>query len=344
MQMARYHPFRSLLFRLDPERAHRLTLQVLALAGAIPALRSGLRRSFSIEDPALTMRAFGLGFKNPVGLAAGYDKDGLAMHGLACLGFGHIELGTVTLEPQRGNPQPRVFRLVEDKALINRMGFPNQGASQLLERLKNRPTGVVLGINIGKATKTPIEEASRDYTKLMELFYDSADYLAVNVSSPNTIGLRQLQGRQYLEGLLENLARVRTRLESKTGNRRPVLVKLAPDLEEAELDDAVEVIMSARMDGVILSNTTTSRRGLLSPGRNEEGGLSGMPLFHQSTEMIRHVRSKVGEDLPIIGVGGVIGPEQAKEKISAGAKLVQVYTGLVYRGPSLAREIVAAIR
>jgi len=341
--MASYDAIRALLFRLEPERAHRLTLQMLALAGAIPALRSGLRRIFSFEDPGLRVRAFGLEFANPVGLAAGYDKDGLAMHGLACLGFGHLELGTVTLAPQQGNPRPRLFRLVEDKALINRMGFPNQGVSRLLERLRSRPANTVLGINIGKSADTPIEEASRDYARLMELVYESADYLAINVSSPNTIGLRQLQGRRYLEDLLSDLADTRARLIAESGKSRPVLVKLAPDLGAYELEEAIEVIQGTGMDGVIVANTTTSRDGLRARSMDETGGLSGLPLFRRSTAMIQQVRAQTGGGLPIIGVGGVFGPEEAIEKLNAGAALIQVYTGLIYRGPGLIREILAAL-
>ncbi|GMR09400.1 MAG: quinone-dependent dihydroorotate dehydrogenase [Anaerolineae bacterium] len=341
--MASYDAFRNLLFRLEPERAHRLTLQMLALAGAIPALRSGMRRIFSFEDPALRVRAFGLEFANPVGLAAGYDKDGLAMHGLACLGFGHLELGTVTSAPQQGNPRPRLFRLAEDQALINRMGFPNQGVSRMLERLKKRPAGIVLGINIGKSAETPIQEASRDYTRLMELVYESADYLAINVSSPNTTGLRQLQGRRYLEDLLSDLAGTRARLIAESGKSRPVLVKLAPDLDDTGLEQAIEVIQGTGMDGIIVANTTTSRDGLRAPSVDESGGLSGLPLFRRSTDMIRHVRAKTGGGLPIIGVGGVFGPEQALEKLNAGATLIQMYTGLIYRGPGLIREILVAV-
>ncbi len=341
--MASYDAIRALLFRLEPERAHRLTLQMLALAGAIPALRSGLRRIFSFEDPGLRVQAFGLEFANPVGLAAGYDKDGLAMHGLACLGFGHLELGTVTLAPQQGNPRPRLFRLVEDKALINRMGFPNQGVSRLLERLRSRPANTVLGINIGKSADTPIEEASRDYARLMELVYESADYLAINVSSPNTIGLRQLQGRRYLEDLLSDLADTRARLIAESGKSRPVLVKLAPDLGAYELEEAIEVIQGIGMDGIIVANTTTSRAGLRAPSIDQAGGLSGLPLFRRSTDMIQQVRAQTGGGLPIIGVGGVFGPEEAIEKLNAGAALIQVYTGLIYRGPGLIREILAAL-
>lgn len=341
--MARYDPFRRLMFRLEPERAHRLTLQLLALAGAIPPLRSGLRRIFSINDPALPVEAFGLQFANPVGLAAGYDKDGLAMHGLACLGFGHLELGTVTLDPQRGNRRPRVFRLVEDQALINRMGFPNQGASRMLGRLRSRPSRVVLGVNIGKSADTRIEEASRDYTRLMQLFYGVADYLVVNISSPNTIGLRELQRRRFLENLLRDLTDTRTQLIAESGNSRPVLVKLAPDLDDSELEEAIDVIQGAGMDGVILSNTTTSRDGLRSASKDESGGMSGLPLLQRSTDMIRKAASMSQGRLPIIGAGGVFGPEEAKEKLNAGAELVQVFTGLIYRGPGLVREILASL-
>jgi dihydroorotate dehydrogenase len=303
----------------------------------------GWNPSVSFEDPALKVQAFGLNFANPLGLAAGYDKDGLAMYGLACLGFGHLELGTVTLEPQRGNPRPRLFRLVDDQALINRMGFPNQGVRRLLDRLKSRPIGVVLGINIGKSAETPIEEASRDYVRLMQLVYENADYLAVNISSPNTIGLRKLQGRLFLHDLLHDLADTRAQLMAESGRRRPVLVKLAPDLDDSELEEAIAVIVEAGMDGVIVANTTTSREGLRSPSKVETGGMSGLPLLSRSTEMIRRAVSLTEGRLPIIGVGGVFGPEQAKEKLDAGAALIQVYTGMVYRGPGLIREILAAL-
>ena len=342
--MAKYDPFRWLLFRMEPETAHRLTLQLLAFAGAIPALRSGLRRIFSFENPRLKVQAFGLEFPNPVGLAAGYDKNGQAVFGLACLGFGHLELGTVTLEPQQGNPRPRVFRLVNDQALINRMGFPNQGVAKLLKSLQSRPTDIVLGINIGKSAETPVEEASRDYTQLMEFVYESADYLAVNVSSPNTIGLRELQGRRFLEGLLHDLADTRSQLIAKSGKRRPVLVKLAPDLTDAELKEAVEIIYDAGMDGVIVANTSTSREGLRSRLKAEAGGLSGLPLLPRSTDMISKAHSIIEGRLPIIGVGGVFGPEEAREKLNAGADLIQVFTGLIYRGPGLIRDILTALR
>lgn len=334
---------RASLFKLDPERAHSLTLRLLELAGALPPLRSGLRRIFSFPDPSLAVEAFGLSFKNPVGLAAGYDKSGTAMHGLACLGFGHLELGTVTLDAQSGNPRPRVFRLVEDEALINRMGFPNGGVKQLLTRLKNRPSDVVVGVNIGRSAETPTEQATRDYVRLMEMVYLQADYLAVNISSPNTVGLRRLQGRRLLEGLLRTLANTRSELAAENHRWVPILVKLAPDLGAPELKEAIEVILESRMDGVIATNTTTARAGLNSERRSESGGLSGRPLRELSTDMIRVVHAASNGKLPVIGVGGIFGPRDAGEKLDAGASLVQVYTGLVYKGPGLVRTILSAM-
>ena len=342
--MGEYRWIRELLFRLEPERAHRLTLQLLALAGAVPALRSGLSRIFSSADTSLRVRVFGLDFANPVGLAAGYDKDGLAMHGLACLGFGHLELGTVTLEPQEGNPRPRVFRLVEDRALINRMGFPNMGAKHLLDRLQKRPEKVVLGVNIGKSAATPIEEAGLDYVKLMRHFYSLADYLAINISSPNTVGLRELQGRRFLELLLNDLADSRAQLRSSTGHFRPLLVKLAPDLTDAEFSHALEVIEASGMDGAIVSNTTIARDGLRSSYRGEAGGLSGIPLLDRSTDLVRQARSLTDGGLPVIAAGGIFGPQEAAEKLNAGASLIQIFTGMVYQGPGIVKEILTGIR
>lgn len=342
--MDSYGALRPILFRLDPERAHRVTLRLLALAGAIPAVRSGLRRIFLVPDLRQDIEVFGLKFANPVGLAAGYDKNGLAIHGLACLGFGHLELGTVTLKPQTGNPAPRMFRLEEDQALINRLGFPNDGVRRLLTRLENRPSGVRIGINIGKSTETPLDEAAQDYVRLLELVYDQADYIAVNVSSPNTIGLRRLQGRRLLEGVVGGLATTRQQLVRKSGKWLPLLVKLSPDMEAPELEEAIPVILAAGMDGVLLTNTTTARSGLSSPHRAERGGLSGAPLAQRSTEMIRTVNRMSGDRLPVIGVGGILGPQQAREKLASGASLIQLYTGLVYRGPGLVREILSDLR
>jgi dihydroorotate dehydrogenase len=337
-----YPSLRRLLFRLDPEDAHQLTLRLLQLAGSIPGIPGVLRSQLCLDRPELRVRAFGLDFSNPIGLAAGYDKDGGALRGLACLGFGHLELGTVTPTAQPGNPRPRIFRLPDDQALINRMGFPNRGADALAGRLRrNKPKGVIVGVNIGKGKATPIESAAEDYVLLLRQFAPLADYLAVNISSPNTIGLRRLQGRGFLEGLLSALAGARR--ETLSHDRPPVLVKLAPDLTDGELEDAVGAIQSAGMDGVIATNTTVARPPLGSPLRDEQGGLSGAPLRARSTEVIRRIHSLTRGELPIVAAGGVFEARDAHEKLDGGACLVQVYTGLVYRGPRLARMILEGL-
>lgn len=287
----------------------------------------------------------GLEFPNPIGLAAGYDKDGRAMHGLACLGFGHLELGTVTPQPQAGNPRPRVFRLPEDEGLINRMGFPNTGADALGRRLeRGRPAGTVIGVNLGKGVDTPLEQAAQDYLLLLRRFYYLADYLAVNISSPNTLGLRRLQARDLLESLLSVLVREREVLAGASGRRVPLLVKLAPDLTDQELEDALGVALGTRLEGLIATNTTLDRSGLHSINRGEAGGLSGAPLRRRSTEVVRQLSRWAGGKVIIIGVGGIFSAQEAREKLDAGATLVQVYTGLVYRGPALVREILAGLR
>lgn len=332
-----YPFFRPLLFKLDPETAHRLTLQLIRLGGYQP-LNLLLRAMYS--GPAKLVKAFGLHFCNPVGLAAGYDKDGLAWRGLAALGFGHIEIGTVTPRPQPGNPKPRVFRLVEDRAVINRMGFPGLGADYVAGRLRNRTVRqIIVGVNLGKNKDTPLEEAASDYITLMRQFTPLADYLAINVSSPNTIGLRRLQGRDLLEGLLGTIAKERGSNAAGRGGRTPILVKLAPDLSDEELDDALSVILRTGMDGVIATNTTLGRDGLSSKQREETGGLSGEPLRDRSEAVLRSVVKKLDGRLPVVSVGGVMGPEDARKRLDAGAALVQVYTGLVYSGPGLVKQI-----
>lgn len=356
-----YPLLRPLLFRLDPERAHTLTLYVLRFTGQFAPLRFFVNKYF--ESPPKPVTAFGLTFRNPVGLAAGYDKDGLAARGLAALGFGHLELGTVTPRPQPGNPKPRVFRLPEDRAVINRMGFPGLGADFLHHQLSfSRPLSpVILGINLGKNKDTPNEEAARDYLVLYDRFASLADYLAINVSSPNTAGLRRLQAREALEDLLGQLANRRISESANqpiTNNNYPLtndhsppplLVKLSPDLTDDELDDALDAITRTGMDGVIATNTTLRREGprgegLPSPRAPEAGGLSGAPLAAQSTEMIAKIHARTQGKLPIIGVGGVMSPDNAKAKLDAGAVLVQVYTGLIYAGPGLVKRIVEVLR
>jgi dihydroorotate dehydrogenase len=337
-----YSSLRPLAFRIEPERAHALTLNLMRLVGTITPLRWLL--SLWFKPPYRPVEAFGLKFINPVGLAAGYDKDGIAVSGLACLGFGHIEVGTVTPKAQPGNERPRLFRLVEDEALINRMGFPGRGAEFVANQLQRaRLNDVILGINIGKNKDTPIEEAAQDYLMVMRALYPFADYFAINVSSPNTVGLRQLQARQALEALLAVLLEERRALSTRFGRKTPLLVKLAPDLNEAELEDALGVLLDAHLDGVIATNTTLEREGLRSRNARESGGLSGTPLRSRSTAMIRRISQFTGGKLPIIGVGGIMSPQDAREKLEAGATLIQIYTGLVYRGPSLVREIVQAL-
>ena len=342
-----YPFFRPLLFRLDPETAHQLTLQALRFAGNSPLSRWFLKQVYKV--PAKPVQAFGLTFKNPVGLAAGYDKDGLAIRGLAALGFGHMEIGTVTPKPQPGNPRPRMFRLVEDEGVINRMGFPGSGAdfvADMLERL-NVPTfersNVVLGINLGKNKDTPLEEAAQDYIELMRRFIFHADYLTINISSPNTVGLRRLQGREMLEQLLKSIQRVRDEIAAGRGGNTPVLVKISPDMSEGELEDAVGVILDQGMDGIIATNTTVSRDGLRSKYRGETGGLSGRPLAAGSEAVLRQVVKLANGKVPIISVGGIMTPEDAKKRLAMGASLVQAYTGLVYGGPKLVQEIVRAL-
>jgi len=345
-----YPLLRRLLFQLEPEQAHSLTLGLMHLAGKSSIIRAILRSIFAVAGK--TVQVFGLTFPNPIGLAAGYDKDGLGWRGLACLGFGHIEVGTVTPLPQAGNPPPRLFRLPAQQALINRMGFPGRGAEFVARQLRGaHPGGLVLGVNLGKGKDTPLPEAYRDYSTLMDVFAPLADYLVINVSSPNTLGLRQLQARRELEALLSELVRKRNQPSPRMGGgvwgenmKTPLLVKLSPDLNDSELDDALEVILAAGIDGVIAANTTIQRDAIAgNPLAGESGGLSGLPLRALSTQMVRKIAQRSGGKLPIIGVGGVDDAASAREKLDAGASLVQVYTGLVYRGPGLVKIILRGL-
>jgi dihydroorotate dehydrogenase len=333
-----YPFFRSLLFRIDPEKAHALSLGLMRLSWALPPVRALLRAFF--KAPSQETEAFGLVFSNRVGIAAGYDKDGLGWRGLSLLGFGHIEVGTVTLRPQPGNPRPRLFRLPEEKALINRMGFPGRGAQFVADQLRvKHHRDVILGINIGKNKDTPLEAAAEEYAELFQIFAQLVDYIAINVSSPNTEGLRRLQGKQALDGILSVLAERRKNQESPRQRDLPILVKLAPDLSEAELDDALESIQANGMQGVIATNTTVFRHGVSARWKDEAGGLSGPPLLQRSLEVVRLISRKTEGRLPIIGVGGIMNSSDAQKMLEAGAKLIQVYTGLVYAGPGLVKQI-----
>jgi dihydroorotate dehydrogenase len=353
-----YKLIRPYLFKLDPEKAHELTLRALSLAGNISISRGLLKLLFSA--PSKPVDAFGLTFKNPVGIAAGYDKDGVAIRGLSTLGFGHIEIGTVTPRSQTGNPSPRVFRLVEDEAVINRMGFPSLGTEHmqlelnpalrmgLAERVVGfssrrrkfkRFSDAILGINLGKNKDTSNEQAVFDYLALVQNFGRYADYLAINVSSPNTAGLRDLQSRATLETLLTHLHQQRVIEQTNHKKRIPILVKLSPDLNESELDDAIEAILRSGMDGIIVTNTTLGRDGLSSSLRGESGGLSGKPLKARSESVLYQTIRKVNGAVPIVSVGGIMNPDDAKKRLDMGATLIQIYSGLVYYGPGLVKEI-----
>jgi dihydroorotate dehydrogenase len=339
-----YSAVRRLLFRLDPERAHHLTLGLLRLAGWFPPSRAWLQSAFGKNGPGLAMQAMGLPFPNPLGLAAGYDKDGLALAGLACLGFGHIELGAVTLQPQRGQRRPRIFRLEADQALINQMGFPNRGVEALVGRLRRAAPSVVrLGINLGKGAETPLERADEDYARLLAAVYDVVDYVTLNLSSPNTPGLRQLQSGVYLERLLDKVTRARHRLTVERGRRVPLAVKLSPDLDPADLETAVDAAVAFGLDGILAVNTTRARAGLASPKAAEAGGLSGRPLWPGSLHIVERIRSKAGGAISVIGIGGIDSPERARQMLDSGADLVQLYTGLVYNGPSLPGSILRSL-
>lgn len=338
---------RRLLFSLPPETAHELALHSLSL------LRPKLINDFITRRyprSSLPINRFGISFPNPVGLAAGFDKDGVALQPLATLGFGSIEAGTVTFHAQPGNPRPRLFRLPEDKALINRAGFNNAGAAAFAKRVKRERPGCVLGVSIGKSKITPLEKATEDYLASFELVYEVADYVAVNVSSPNTPQLRELQQSEQLSSLLSALQARNRELQEIHQRERPMplLVKLSPDLAREQLEMIVDVIVRLQIDGVIATNTTIARDHLRTDaGRMAkfgEGGLSGAPLRQTSTRMVADLYELTKGRVPIIGVGGIFTAQDAWEKIAAGASLVQLYTGFIYRGPGIAREITQGLR
>ena len=327
--MSLYERLRPALFRLPAETAHSLA-QTALQAGQRAPIANRLEERYRIEDGRLGVDAFGQRFSNPIGVAAGFDKNGRFPLALASLGFGHVEIGGVTADPQSGNPRPRMFRLPEDEAIINRMGFNNDGADRVGARLETTDhPGIPMGVNIGKSKATPPERAPEDYRYTYRRLADHGDFFVVNVSSPNTPGLRDLQGESHLRGIL-------TALQGTGAD--PLLVKLSPDLTEGATEDALEVVEDLELDGVIATNTSTERPDdLQGRHRNETGGLSGRPIEPRTTNVIRFIAERT--DVPIVGVGGVFTAEDAYRKIRAGAILVQLYTGLVYRGPSIAHEI-----
>ncbi|GAB3828688.1 quinone-dependent dihydroorotate dehydrogenase [Hymenobacter jeollabukensis] len=337
---------RPLLFQLSAEQAHHFTFGALAAGSRLPGLTALLRQQFSYQHPSLEREVFGLRFRNPIGLAAGFDKDARLVDELAALGFGHIEIGTVTPRAQPGNPAPRLFRLPTDRALINRMGFNNAGAAAAAERLRRRSTDIIIGGNIGKNKDTPNEQAAQDYVAGVQALHEVVDYFVVNVSSPNTPGLRQLQEREPLLALLRTVQRENHARRTP----RPLLLKIAPDLTNEQLDDIIGIVREAGLSGVVATNTTIDRGGLRTPAAAVEqlgaGGLSGAPLRARATEVIRYLHQQSGGSFPIIGVGGIFTPDDVQEKLAAGATLVQLYTGFIYEGPGvvqrMCRRLVAA--
>ena len=329
---------RPLLFNFDPEKVHYFTFDALKLIFKIPGFPSLLKNKFQINDPRLERKVFGLTFKNPIGLAAGFDKNALLYKELDQLGFGFVEIGTVTPKGQPGNDKKRLFRLKEDSAIINRMGFNNEGVEAAIKRLKTN-NSVLIGGNIGKNKITPNQEAVTDYTICFEALFDYVDYFVVNVSSPNTPNLRALQDKEPLTALLNTLQQ----LNLSKPKSKPILLKIAPDLSDDQLLDIIEIVSVTGIAGVIATNTTISRDNLQSKNKTEMGGLSGKPLKNRSTEVIRFLSEKSNNAFPIIGVGGIHSAEDALEKLEAGASLIQLYTGFIYEGPGLIKEINKAI-
>jgi dihydroorotate dehydrogenase len=332
-----YPLLRPLLFKLDPETAHGVTFAAIE-----NARRFGLMASKPIV--CQSRRVMGLTFSNPVGLAAGLDKNGEHIDALAALGFGFIEIGTVTPRPQPGNPKPRLFRIPAANAIINRMGFNNCGIDRLVANVRRSNYHCILGINIGKNFDTPVEKAADDYLVCLQKIYSYADYIVINISSPNTPGLRQLQNAEELDRLLARLKSGQRKLADEHGKYTPVAVKIAPDLEPMQIEAIAALLLSHEIDGVIATNTTLSRAGIETlPHANEAGGLSGAPLKHKATMVVRQLNAALKGRLPIIAAGGIMCAADAREKIEAGASLVQIYSGLVYRGPHLVREIGQAL-
>ncbi len=328
---------RPLLFKFDPEKVHYFTFSLIRKLTKLGF--GGVMKSMgTIEDKRLEREVFGLKFKNPVGLAAGFDKDAKLYKELSNVGFGFIEIGTVTPKPQPGNPKKRLFRLQSDSAIINRMGFNNGGVEEAVDRLKSN-TGVLVGGNIGKNKVTPNDQAVEDYNICFDALFPYVDYFVVNVSSPNTPGLRELQDKKPLMELLDTLQKKNEQMPSS----KPILLKIAPDLTDDQLLDIIDIVKETKIAGVIATNTTISREGLTSENKTEMGGLSGKPLTSRSTEVIRFLSNNSNKAFPIIGVGGIHTPQDALDKLDAGASLIQLYTGFIYEGPKLIKDINKAI-
>ncbi|TQM66729.1 dihydroorotate oxidase A [Actinomadura hallensis] len=334
--------FSLVIARIPAETVHHLTLRALSAIQSVPGAVPLLRRLLAPRDPALAVRALGMEFPGPLGLAAGFDKDAVAYEALGAFGFGHVEIGTVTGRPQPGNPRPRLFRLVPDRAVINRMGFNNEGSLAAARRLRDRGAATIVGVNIGKTKVVPESSAAADYVTSTERLAPHADYLVVNVSSPNTPGLRDLQAVEHLRPLL---TAVRAAADRSSPRRVPLLVKIAPDLADDDVDAVADLALDLGLDGIIATNTTVSRDALLSPPElvKETGGLSGAPLKERSLEVLRRLRARTGGRLTLISVGGVESADDVWERIRAGATLVQAYTGMLYGGPLWAWRVNRAL-
>ena len=322
------------LFLFDPEKIHTFTFFMIKVFFKIPILGFIIESFYKVESPKLTRKLFGLNFENPVGIAAGFDKNATHISEFEKFGFGFIEIGTVTPKPQDGNPKKRLFRLKEDSAIINRMGFNNDGVAKIKNRL-NKKYKVLIGGNIGKNKITPNSQAKNDYLICFKDLYNYVDYFVINVSSPNTPGLRELQSKEFLNDLFNDL----NKLRSKEIIKKPILIKISPDLSKEKILEILEVIDTNNIDGIIATNTTIDYPNLKSKNKNETGGLSGAPLYDKSNEVISFISKKTNGKLPIIGVGGISTPEQAVKKIEAGAHLIQLYTGIIYEGPGIVRKI-----
>lgn len=330
---------RPLLFMFDPEKVHYFTFSIIQFLAKLPGFSAIAKSTYKVDDKRLETEVFGLKFPNPVGLAAGFDKDAKLYNELSDFGFGFIEIGTLTPKPQAGNPKTRLFRLKEDEAIINRMGFNNGGLHAAVKRLKQNKN-VLIGGNIGKNKDTPNENAVRDYLICFDALYDVVDYFVVNVSSPNTPNLRQLQEKEPLKALLKTLQQNNIEQSTLKGkSAKPILLKIAPDLTNEQLLDIIEIVKESDIAGVIATNTTISREGLVSENKSEMGGLSGKPLRDRATEVIRFLAQNNGNSFPIIGVGGIHSADDAIEKLDAGASLIQLYTGFIYEGPQLVMDI-----
>lgn len=331
---------KPLLFLMNPERAHYFTFSMVRWACKVPFAKLFLKDLYTIPARKLERTVFGIKFPNPVGLAAGFDKDAKLYNELACFGFGFIEVGTVTPKPQAGNDKPRLFRLPADEALINRMGFNNLGVEAMVARLRKEQPKVIIGGNIGKNKVTPNEQSVNDYEQCFTALFDYVDYFVVNVSSPNTPNLRELQEKEPLMALLQHLQN----LNNAKANPKPILLKIAPDLTNSQLDDVIDVVLQTKLAGVVATNTTISRDGLKTDvSAIGAGGLSGKPVTKRSTEVIKYIAEKSGKAFPIIGVGGIHSPADAIEKLNAGADLIQLYTGFIYEGPALPKRINKAL-